>query len=370
MSKMYLAASGFIKCFGRRDLMHLNILIADPNTESARRMAGWIEGYGSQFKCRIVDSGLGAADYLRTQNIALLVTELQLPDLDGFGLLDHINTYCPEIPVVVVSSHGRPKTREILMRKGASIFLEKPLDTKIFLAAFEKALSCIRDGGALNGTSLDTFAQMIEMEQKTCTLRVTHPPSQGFGLLFFRSGEIVQARIPGGPEGVEAAYEILAWQPVSLMIENRCKVQVQKIHADLQALLMEAMRLKDERLENEPLSPASETVEKQTDNPVLPMPSSSEETPDPVHRWLKSIGSESLGIESVYQDASWRDLLSHADVIGSIFESGKLVACYLNVGDGSESIILPDGQDTVLAVSSGCKREQIVGVVSRTPPVF
>ena len=349
--------------------MRIKVLIADPDPESARQMLAWIEEYRKNFQCVTASTGKAATDLLRQENIGILVTELIFSDLDGFGLLDFINTHSPEVPVIVVSSHGRPKTREILIRKGAQAFLEKPLEAKKFLQTFDLTARRIQEGGSLNGASLDTFAQMIEMEQKTCTLRVLHPPSQGYGLLFFKNGDIVHARMPGGLGGVDAAYEILAWQPVSLMIENQCRIQTEAIQADLQALLMEAMRLKDER------------SERRTEVPVAPrstLPTKSEEDvhkpnsapQDPVYAWLETIGAQSLGIESVYQDAAWRDLVTHAQIIGSVFDAGKLKACYLNAGHGSQSILLPDEQDTVLALLPGCKREQIVAVLAHHPPRF
>ncbi|TYT75397.1 response regulator [Desulfobotulus mexicanus] len=349
--------------------MHLHVLIADPDTEIAKRMAGWIENHGERFKCMIVGTGMEAIEILKNSAVNILITELILPDLDGFSLLDTIQAEFPEIPSIVISAHGKPKTREILLRKGAEDFLEKPLQSKDFLAAFENMFRRIQDGGSLNGASLDTFAQMIEMEQKTCTLRVMHPPSNGYGILFFKDGEIIHSRIPGevAIDGISAAYKVLAWQPVSLMIENQCKAINQTIHSDLQAILMEAMRLKDEMdQEEDDLSIAIESA--------LPELHSEEELIsdykeiDPLQNWLNYMEDQSPGIESVYKDASWRDLLLHAHFIGDIFEAGPLEACYVNMEEASESIILPDGKDTVIAVRPACKRELMIKLLVSNPP--
>ncbi|TWI74338.1 uncharacterized protein DUF4388 [Desulfobotulus alkaliphilus] len=348
--------------------MHLHVLIADPDMENAKRIAGWIENHGEIFKCMVVGSGVEAVETLKSCAITILITELLLPDLDGFGLLDTLKAEFPEIPSIVISAHGKPKTREILLRKGAEEFLGKPLQARDFLAVFEKMMRRIQEGGSLNGASLDTFAQMIEMEQKTCTLRVTHPPSGGYGVLFFKDGEIIHSRLPGKQalDGLSAAYKILAWQPVSLMIENQYKAVIQTIHSDLQAILMEAMRLKDEMDQEKDLAIAIESALPE----FIPEEESfsDDKEVDPVQNWLSFMEEQSPGIESVYQDASWRDLLLHARFIGDIFEAGPMEACYVNMEEASESIILPDGKDTVIAVKSSFKREAVIKLLVSNPP--
>ncbi|MCW7755130.1 response regulator [Desulfobotulus sp. H1] len=350
--------------------MQLHVLIADPDKMMAQRISGWIDSQGNNFECLHAATGMEAMDYLRSKAVVLLITELILPDIDGFGLLDWVNKECSEVPAIVISAHGKPKTREILLRKGAEEFLPKPVDERLFLSALGKTLQRIQEGGALNGASLDTFAQMIEMEQKTCTLRVLHPPSKGYGILFFSSGNIIHARIPGPKksDGISAAYTILGWQPVSLMIENHCRAPSETIQADLQGMLMEAMRLKDEEGPQE-LQPAAQTVlPASTDKSENHAPSTPS-TIDSLQQWLQSQSQHdrSLGIQGVYQDASWKELLNYASLIGAAFDAGKLEACYVNTEDASEFLALPDEEATVIAVRPACKREHLVSLLAKKP---
>ncbi|MGB9499455.1 MAG: DUF4388 domain-containing protein [Dissulfuribacterales bacterium] len=49
--------------------------------------------------------------------------------------------------------------------------------------------------------------QLIETEQQTCTLRVVNKKQGRGGVIFFRDGDIMNARI-GDQQGKAAAYEI------------------------------------------------------------------------------------------------------------------------------------------------------------------
>jgi len=60
----------------------------------------------------------------------------------------------------------------------------------------------------------------------------------------------MDARI-GGRHGKQTAYEIFAWDEVTLSIQDDCAIKEKKIDEDLQAILFDAMRLKDEAGEDE-----------------------------------------------------------------------------------------------------------------------
>jgi hypothetical protein len=97
----------------------------------------------------------------------------------------------------------------------------------------------------LHGFATGVFVQLVEMEAKTCTIRIFNRRTQQKGVLFFRDGELMDARVES-TTGLEAAYAILSWDEVSLSIQNTCPQTVKRIDGDLQGILLEAMRQKDE----------------------------------------------------------------------------------------------------------------------------
>jgi CheY-like chemotaxis protein len=101
------------------------------------------------------------------------------------------------------------------------------------------------EGGKLANVSLETFLQLFEMEEKTCALTVENPEKNLKGLLYFKKGELLDAKLDDSA-GREAALKILSWEKVSVEIGSDVEVAEKRIDGDLQEILLEAMRLRDE----------------------------------------------------------------------------------------------------------------------------
>jgi len=106
------------------------------------------------------------------------------------------------------------------------------------------------EGGSIRGISAGLFLQLVELEERTCTIRLTDRKSRQQGVLWFREGKLLDARY-GNQQGIEAAYTILSWQDVILSIQNRCPKNDNNIQEDLQTVLLEAMRRHDEAVPDE-----------------------------------------------------------------------------------------------------------------------
>lgn len=74
---------------------------------------------------------------------ALIVVDIGLPGGDGWMLLDRLkaNSITRHIPVVVVTGQTNPGLAEKAQAKGATTFLNKPIDKPTLLAIFNQFLS-------------------------------------------------------------------------------------------------------------------------------------------------------------------------------------------------------------------------------------
>jgi two-component system nitrogen regulation response regulator NtrX len=70
----------------------------------------------------------------------LVLTDLKMPGLDGLGLLDAIQEREPAPPVILISGHGDVAIAVDAMKRGASNFLEKPLDENRVLVTLRATL--------------------------------------------------------------------------------------------------------------------------------------------------------------------------------------------------------------------------------------
>jgi CheY-like chemotaxis protein len=75
-----------------------------------------------------VNTGEAAILNLQTQSFDLVLLDINLPDTDGWHVLEHIRNHSPHSKVVVISSIEAETVRETALQKGAVEFIEKPFD--------------------------------------------------------------------------------------------------------------------------------------------------------------------------------------------------------------------------------------------------
>jgi len=228
------------------DVMIRNVLVVDDDRILRRLIKKKLERHAETFTVLTAENGIDAVDKLRSAPVSLVVTDLQMPEMDGFALLAHLSEHYPEIPAIIFTGFSLPQSQRSALEQGYGGVIEKPIVFEDLANRILAALQAQSEGGMLKTVSLEVFTQLIEMEQKTCTIRVADKDSDQQGVLFFKNGELWDARI-GATQAEEAAYEIFSWDKVTLSIQDTCPVTEKKVAADLQAILLEAMRLKDEK---------------------------------------------------------------------------------------------------------------------------
>ncbi len=72
--------------------------------------------------------GLEALEILENGDVAVVVTDLKMPKLDGLGLLDRIVTHYPLIPVIIITAHGTITTAVKALKQGAFDYITKPFE--------------------------------------------------------------------------------------------------------------------------------------------------------------------------------------------------------------------------------------------------
>jgi hypothetical protein len=190
------------------------------------------------------------------------------------------------------------------------------------------------------------------MEQKTCTIRVVENQTGKQGVLFFMEGQLINAR-GNGLQEEEAAKEIFMWDEVTLSIQNNCSVKEKKIHRELQAILLDAMRMKDEKGQRKEVPVAAE--DSQGVRPI---------TLDHIKEKLEKEIGERSGVRDIFHDDSWDDLMKQVTKIGTSFDMGNLKVGYVDRGESVDFALLPGKKITVLSVNPKSPRDRIIQVLS------
>lgn len=225
------------------------ILIVEDDPAQLRALARAFAHQRPDLTIVTATNGSEATRVLGERAVDLVLTDLQMPEMDGFELLAWILGHSPETPVCVMSAFGTDETPARLDGLGAVEFFSKPVDAKSVLARLTDTIAqSIR--GHVHNVSLASFLQLMEMERKTCNLKVTSDEQSG--VLFVRRGVLVDAQA-GDLRGEEAAVSIVAWPNPSITICRHSDSRPPAIEKSLGFIVMEAMRVQDELARDRPI---------------------------------------------------------------------------------------------------------------------
>ncbi len=132
----------------------MNILIVDDekNIRLGLSKALSLSGYTTT----LAATGLEAWQILNNKQIDLIITDLRMPEMGGFDLLQKVVSAYPMIPVIVQTGHGTIETAVQAMQKGAFDFVTKPVNLDrldlLIKQALEHAAS-LRSQGAVGSAA-------------------------------------------------------------------------------------------------------------------------------------------------------------------------------------------------------------------------
>lgn len=221
------------------------VLIVDDEESLLLTIQAGFDGYKEKFEVVTARNGKEAVKVLESMPISLVVTDLKMPEMDGFELLGYLKNESPQIPAIVMTAFGTPEIETRLSQTGMIRMLEKPVDFEELTQLIISLLDQDFTGGTLTGISLPSFLQLIEMEQNTCLMEIMTPDGQG--LLYFNKGVLCDA-VFGKAKAEEAVIAMLAVDDVKISFRNLPSKKLKKrIKKNLMSLIMEGARLKDEQ---------------------------------------------------------------------------------------------------------------------------
>ena len=124
-----------------------NILIIDDNISLLGSLAAVV---GTQLKdCHILTARDGKDGIAKIDSLplALILTDLNMPVVDGYSVVAHRNKSCPQVPLYVMSGDLFPEAREKLCELRVSGCVEKPFSFAQIVEIIEYEL---------NDVSIDT----------------------------------------------------------------------------------------------------------------------------------------------------------------------------------------------------------------------
>jgi DNA-binding NtrC family response regulator len=93
------------------------------------------------------EEALNKLDGCIGQQIILLVSDINMPGMNGLDLIPEVKARRPDLPVFMISAYGDPERVRTAMERGASKFITKPVDFPQLKQDVSRVVAEARTGG-------------------------------------------------------------------------------------------------------------------------------------------------------------------------------------------------------------------------------
>jgi len=195
---------------------------------------------------RVTHSADGAEtlELLQQHKFDAVLADAQIPSVGGLALVDWVRANQNHIRIVLMTNYGGPMVREMALRHGASLYIEKPIDVEFLISVLDAERRADSFSGSIDEIDLFDWIQLMLMTRRQAVIDVSSS-SGAQGRIWIDRGKIPHA-ICGSLEGEKAflhclgfdggTFSSLPWQPPTL----------ETIEDAGDHLLMEAARVRDE----------------------------------------------------------------------------------------------------------------------------
>ena len=116
------------------------VLVVDDAIVDQKIAGGLLEASG-MFQVVYADGGSQAMETIERQRPDVVLTDLQMPDVDGLQLVTSIADRYPEIPVVLMTAHGSENVAAESLAAGAASFVPKTTLSEHLLATIMQVVA-------------------------------------------------------------------------------------------------------------------------------------------------------------------------------------------------------------------------------------
>lgn len=220
----------------------LHILLVDDDPMVSWNLGQYLTRMG--MKVTTCGDGSEAMTLLENETYDVLITDVQMPGLNGLALIEWVRQQRPNLCVVVITGFGSPSVRQVALKRGAIFYFEKPVDPKTLVECLKTETKTEAFTGTIHNIDLLEYVQLLLISRRQLMLEISANDGQK-AHLFFDKGNIVHATL-GEQNGVEAFFNCLDLEGGTFTTHDWKEPEERTITLPGDFLLMEAARKSDE----------------------------------------------------------------------------------------------------------------------------
>src|SRR5213076_498037 len=153
------------------------VLIVDDDPALLKALPDAIRLRMSEVMVDTAESATAAREQIDATDHDVIVTDIKMPGMDGFGLLSEIRARRPDTPTLMITGHGEHALAVGALRGGAFDFIQKPIDRYYFVASLQRAIQVVELSRRVKEQqlALERYAKQLErtVEERTHELERT-----------------------------------------------------------------------------------------------------------------------------------------------------------------------------------------------------
>ncbi len=194
------------------------VLVAEDEVILRMHFCKALNRNGIQTVC--ATNGRKALDLLKQNKVDLIISDINMPDMDGYEFLERIreNPVTSGIPFIFVTARATSEDKLTGLKLGVRDYITKPVNTeemvlrvKNVLETTSRSNGCLQSSSSLAGMikpgTLMDIIQFICQSKQAGSLKIEW--QAGSGAIWSRDGEIQSAFTSDGSEGENAVQKLL-----------------------------------------------------------------------------------------------------------------------------------------------------------------
>ncbi len=174
-----------------------------------------------------------------------IISDIQMPGMDGFQLLSWLREQRPYARVIMMTAFGSPSVRQEAIRHGVAAYLEKPFDLTALKRELRRALET--PAQTTMGYDLIETTQVISLSRRDTAIQAQQ--GDQVGALIFERGELVTATF-GFLRGEQAFFALCA-SPAQAVTSTAIPERFERnINQPVSTLIFDALLKRDAGLAN------------------------------------------------------------------------------------------------------------------------
>ncbi len=186
-----------------------NILVVDDNEIVLSALLDGLGTYSKEWRILAAENGKEAVEILESVPVDCILTDLEMPIMDGYELLAYTKKYHASIPLIAMTAHCSPEAECRLHSLGVTQIMEKPFTIKkladkivdnldsvaLHIGEARETLSAIGRGG-INATAGSTaYGEFFTLREAERSYRVFFETMNEGGALLSVDGFILSCNI-------------------------------------------------------------------------------------------------------------------------------------------------------------------------------